>query len=454
MRRRERVASLALVGMCGLWTGCGLEPVPGEAAAPAVDNPDDDWVDERGALCVEQTGVLPCEGGEGCLLSTGTCSDALPACTPTDDEADFAPVCDGDVLVFGCTAAGMPLAVDCVAEGGTGCDAGGCLDVDEGEACVAGLLACGGGLDCVGEDLGEAPGVCTVLAAPEPGEGDSGPDPWGNEQAQAAGSAAGTAAARQEAVFVTANIGREYKGNRAKMEKAIDRIGDVIGSKPVPKYIGWQEIGGNDPCGNCEFVEIRKRFSRAKKWRNARPRGVRGDSTKERVAVPVTSKGGGPHRATATFVSPGWAKVSATRWVTHAHYPERNLTVLNTHLIAGAWSCKSERAKRRRYWKQGWKAIQDAVKHERQQGRNVIVTGDFNRLRRKTKCNPAWDPKSLHPKARVIGGSGLDYIFAVPAPGEKFVVSKRANNKPKRGKIHIGIDGHDAYWVRGRFKKK
>ncbi len=170
---------------------------------------------------------------------------------------------------------------------------------------------------------------------------------------------------------------------------------------------------------------------------------------------PVTSKGsGGATSVRAVFASPGWAGVSPTRFVTVAHYAERNISVLDTHFIAGAWSCRSNVERRRDYWRRAWAVLQSQVAIEHDRGRNVIVTGDLNRPRATNDCNPAWDPTSLHASARVIGGAGIDYIFAVPAAGWRFAYSRRADGSVKRGAIPLGLDGHQAHWVAGRFQRR
>ena len=73
-----------------------------------------------------------------------------------------------------------------------------------------------------------------------------------------------------------------------------------------------------------------------------------------------------------------------------------------------------------------------------------------NRPRGANRCNPRWDPTSLHPRARVVGGSGIDYIFGVPAAGQQFVCDRR-NRDILRGNISLGIDGHKGWWVSGHF---
>ena len=156
----------------------------------------------------------------------------------------------------------------------------------------------------------------------------------------------------------------------------------------------------------------------------------------------------------AVFASPGWAGVSPTRFVTVVHYPERNVSVVNTHFIAKAWSCGSNVDKRRDYWKQAWQVLKEEVAEEHAKGYNVVVTGDLNRPRMSDKCNPAWEPTNLHAAAKVVGGTGIDYIFVVPSGGDKFVISKKADGTAKDGDIALGIDGHKAHWVSGKFLSK
>jgi hypothetical protein len=130
---------------------------------------------------------------------------------------------------------------------------------------------------------------------------------------------------------------------------------------------------------------------------------------------------------------------------------DRGLSVINTHFIAGAWSCQSEVAKRKEYWQKAWTVLKAEVNKEHDLGRNAIVTGDLNRPRAANNCNPAWDPTSLHPQSQIIGGETIDYIFAVPAAGNKFVVSTE-NGTKLRGSIALGIDGHEGHCI-GAFLK-
>lgn len=256
-----------------------------------------------------------------------------------------------------------------------------------------------------------------------------------------------------EMTYVTANIGRTYD-TRAEVAAVFDHIGDVIGARSGPRFLGWQEIGEGDPCGaDCEIEALRARFNTESGWETLRPSGTRPDGGSERVKVPVTSKGaGGSTSVRAVFASPGWAGVSPTRFVTVAYYAERNLSLIDTHFIAGAWSCRSEVARRRDYWRRAWGVLRDEVAREHDRGRNVIVTGDLNRPRAANDCNPAWDPTSLHPSARVIGGAGIDYVFAVPAARWSFAYARRADGSVERGTISLGIDSHHAHWVAGRFQ--
>lgn len=252
------------------------------------------------------------------------------------------------------------------------------------------------------------------------------------------------AATKVVMTFVSANIGRNYN-HRGKVQSTFERIRKVIGAKKGPKLIGWQEIGEGDPCGNCEYQDLQNTFSTERRWVNKRPKGVH---------VPNTSRGAGSPNTRAVFASPGWARVSPTRYVTVTYYPDRNVSLINTHLIAGAWGCKSETAKRRDYWHQAWKVLKQQVAREHDRGRNVIVTGDLNRPRSANRCNPAWDPTSLHRRAQIIGGHSIDYIFAVPAAGKRFALARDKQGNVRRGSIDIGIDSHDAFWVRGKFANK
>lgn len=253
-----------------------------------------------------------------------------------------------------------------------------------------------------------------------------------------------------EMTYATVNIGRAYK-TKSDVQGVINKVGNVIGPKSGPQHIGWQEIGEGDPCGgSCEIEAVRNRFKASGNWVTRHPRGKRPDGALERVKVPVTTRGNTSVRA--TFASPGWAGVSPTRFVTVTYLQSRNVSLINTHFIAGAWSCKSNVAKRRDYWRRAWQVLKSEVKKEIDKGRNVIVTGDLNRPRGANNCNPKWDPSSLHARARVVGGSGIDYIFAVSPAGTNFTVSKRADGTAKRGSIALGIDSHKGHWVSGRFR--
>lgn len=251
--------------------------------------------------------------------------------------------------------------------------------------------------------------------------------------------------------YVTANVGRNY-GARAEMTAALEDIRSVVGARSGPKFIGWQEIGEGDPCGNCEAEEILARYSEERRWATRRPRGERPDGGSELVKVPITWKTADADASVrAVFASPGWAGVSPTRFVTVLHEASRNVSLINTHFIAGAWSCKSNVQMRRDYWRRAWTTLKDEVAKEHERGRNVIVTGDLNRPRQANDCNPAWDPASLHARARVIGGRGIDYIYAVPAAGQRFVLARRSDDSVQRGAIELGIDSHAAHWVAGQF---
>jgi hypothetical protein len=183
--------------------------------------------------------------------------------------------------------------------------------------------------------------------------------------------------------FTTSNIGRKYD-TKGDVQAVFDKIGDVLDGKTGPRFVGWQEIGESDPCGgSCEIDALENRFKSSAGWDTRQPEGKRPDGGLEAVKVPITSKGGDGDGVAvrAVYASAGWAGVSPTRFVTVVHYPMRNISVVNTHLIAGAWSCESSVDKRRAYWKQAWQVLKDEVSKEHGKGFNVIVTGDLNRAR-------------------------------------------------------------------------
>ncbi len=318
-------------------------------------------------------------------------------------------------------------------------DAGNLLDAGWGGA--GGALADAGLGDAPEPEAGPDPDP-DAAAAPEP-EPDAGPDPGPTPPPD---PNAPNPAFEVAMVYTTANIGRTY-GTKAEVQKVFDKIEGVISGKSGPKFIGWQEIGEGDPCGDsCEYSALKAAFTASAGWETVRPKSVK---------VPISSKGANDTIYTrATFASPGWAGVSPTRYVVVSFHKSRNLSAINTHFIAGAWSCKSSVAKRKEYWKQAWQVLKSEVSTEVDKGRNVVVTGDLNRPRGANSCNPAWDPESLHPRAKDVGGSGIDYVFAVPAVGYKFVVSKKSDGSPKKGSITLGIDSHEAHWVIGSFLSK
>lgn len=313
------------------------------------------------------------------------------------------------------------------ADGGSGAGPGG----------AGGALAGGAGGSTAGGKAG-SPGTA----------GQAGSGQAGNPGSAGKAGASSTAKHEVEMTFVTANIGRDYK-TKPSAVAAFDKVGDFIDGRTGPRFIGWQEIGETDPCGACEYDALTARFKAAANWDNRRPAGKRPDGKSETVKVPVSSKEaeGQAPAVRAVYASAGWENVSPTRFVTVIYYPERNLSFLNTHFISQAWSCGTQEDKRRDHWKAAWAVLKGEVAEEHGKGRNVVVTGDLNRARAEGKCNPSWEPASLHPDARVVGGTGIDYVFAVPAKGHKFVESKD-------GFIDLTIDSHNAHWVSGRFLDK
>jgi hypothetical protein len=326
-------------------------------------------------------------------------------------------------------------------QGGSETESGGGAGTEAtaGSAGIGGDSGTAGLAGAAGSEAGGNAGSVGSAGSPATGGGSGGTPPTTPDPKLTA-----------EMVYSTVNIGRDYD-TKSDVQAVINHVGDVLGSKSGPKFIGWQEIGEADPCGGtCEIDSIHARFTSANGWTTRRPKGERPDGGSELVKVPITSKGSSDLAARAELASPGWAGVSPTRFVTVVRYDDRGLSVLNTHFIAGAWSCKSDVAKRKEYWQQAWKVLKAEVKTEYDLGKNVIVTGDLNRPRAANSCNPAWDPTSLHVRAQIIGGENIDYIFAVPAAGNRFVISTQ-NGTKLRGTIALGIDGHKGHWVIGRF---
>ena len=412
----RRVRLFALVVLASL--GCGSEILEGRrvdggagdaslADGAASDGPGvvDAFIETDGSMATD--GSVP--------------PDACPPLTCAAGGASCGPLPDGCGATLdcgGCAGSASCVAGTCVACTPRSCAAAGasCGSVSDG---CGGSLACGG---CGGPERCVA-NSCRV------------PD-------------------RFEGVMTvaTVNIGRNY-GSRAAMANAVGGVRDVLGPKSGPAFIGWQEIGEGDPCGGCEIDVIRTRFPEAMEWRTKHPRGTRPDGGRELVKVPITSRRShdGTLGVRAAFASPGWAGVSPTRFVTVVYHPQRNVSVINTHLIAGAWSCRSNVERRKQYWRQGWQTLQNQVAREHAAGRNVFVTGDLNRPPGSNGCNPSWVPTSLHPNARIIGGEGIDYIFAVPARSWDFRYDRNSAGDIRRGSIALGIDGHRGHWVRGRF---
>lgn len=65
-------------------------------------------------------------------------------------------------------------------------------------------------------------------------------------------------------------------------------------------------------------------------------------------------------------------------------------------------------------------------------GRDVVVTGDFNRQNL---------PDKLHWRQRVVAHRSVDYVIAIPNPEHKVKVLAT-------GSIHLGLDFHRAEWAR------
>ena len=236
-----------------------------------------------------------------------------------------------------------------------------------------------------------------------------------------AGPMANPAEARM--TFMTANVGR---GTERQSRTSVRELTAFLlnNSFDGPQFIGWQEIGEGDACGQCEWDEITSR--NGPRWDHWRPR--------PELKVPVSAFRETATRASARHASNGVAGISPTRFVTVVYYAERNLAVLNTHFIAGAWSCRhANRRMRRPYWRDAWNTLREVVANQIEAGHNVVVTGDLNRPRATGECNPAWEPAGdLHGRARIVGGAGIDYIFAVPARGWRWEFARNGDGDIRR----------------------
>jgi hypothetical protein len=427
-RRSLSVGSLAVVAACVVWACGGDEDVPFAETT-------------SGGSGQGQAAQGGTSGGGG--TTTGGVGGTAAGTMGAAGEIGQAGAAPGQGGVGGETGEGG---------GGAGAmDGGGAA----GEAT--------GGTGQGGTGQGGVAGGGVAGAAGAAGQGTSGAAGKGGGAGGKGGGAAGKDGgdpidpkSTVEMLFTTANIGREYK-TKADVAAVFDKIGDLLDDKQMPRFVGWQEIGEGDPCGDtCEREALTARFQMGDGWFTEIPKGKLPGGGTDVVHVPVTSRGAGGDSAVvrAIFSQPGWEKVSPARFVTVVYYPDRNASLVNTHFIASAWNCSDNTPQRREYWQKTWTVLKEEVAKEHDKGRNVVITGDFNRMRATSSCNPKWDPESVHPAARIIGGAGIDYIFAVPAGDYKFALSKKGDGSTKAGEIVLGIDGHKAHWVAGQFLAK
>lgn len=76
-----------------------------------------------------------------------------------------------------------------------------------------------------------------------------------------------------------------------------------------------------------------------------------------------------------------------------------------------------------------------------------MITGDFNRR----KVDNGWGPADVHFHAVHVKNGGLDHIVAIPRGGWKVVKLRNADGSFKQGEWWIGIDSHEAHWVKLQF---
>ena len=112
-----------------------------------------DVIDGWGSWCVYDEGescafsagdgsvFMACGSDDGGLDTTMACSysegcvSGSSACTPPAEGQTYASTCEGDNLVFGCTAYGQKILADCTDAdlvGGTGCSGNACVGIAAG----------------------------------------------------------------------------------------------------------------------------------------------------------------------------------------------------------------------------------------------------------------------------------------------------------------------------------
>ena len=143
---------------------------------------------------------------------------------------------------------------------------------------------------------------------------------------------------------------------------------------------------------------------------------VRVEGKKTLIALPL--KWPVYRDGTARLTDP-FAGINPARTVEHVHtrdFLDAPTVVAGTHFTNGAFNRKNKPAKlwRKWAWNRQHRKTRRLVRRWHKAGWNVILGGDFNRLR----------TLDLHPNQVVAHQAGLIHLYAIPAPG--YTVDVRA----------------------------
>jgi hypothetical protein len=143
--------------------------------------------------------------------------------------------------------------------------------------------------------------------------------------------------------------------------------------------------------------------------------------------------------------SEGLEGKSPFRWITIMRFDNQKISFINTHFIADAYNgdCGPPCVSR---WNTHWDNLKTQVTNERQAGYNIVLTGDFNR-----RVNDHWSPANVNGNARLVKAGNVDFIIAIPNSGWKVEKVHNQDGSPQQGEWPIGIDHHEAHWVKLKF---
>lgn len=234
------------------------------------------------------------------------------------------------------------------------------------------------------------------------------------------------ATAWRRLVVVTANIGRDHKGQRERAIRDV-RNGVRIGGVLQRPLVGWQEIGEGDGDG-LEARWINKYFGSA--YRNLFL------NTGGRLVPVSVPKAYSVLDTRVTVCHGGKATVSPTRVITQvalarADDPKVRFVFANTHYVAGAFNGRQDsfEAWRREMWQRHFKTQRDVLAYWRARGYPVVWTGDVNR-------DPM--PLLMPNREKRAFKHGIDQIGWVPGTNGTQV---RLNSTRS---IPMHVDGHNA----------